>query len=305
MVTLVARVAQGLLTLVLASLVVFLLIRVVPGDPAAIMLGEHATVEDLARLRAAMGLERPLYEQYAGFLRDLVKGNLGDSIRFQRPAAELILERLGPTLALTAAGSLLACAIGVPIGVLGALRPNSMADRGVRVLALVVQATPGFWLGLVLITVFAVRLRLFPVSGGGSVWHLVLPAVTLASFLLGLVVRLTRAAVLEVLKQDFIRTARSKGLSEPSVAFRHALRNALIPVVTVLGLQVGTLLGGAIITEAVFAWPGIGNLAVLAIYQRDYPVVQAVVLFSVVGFVATSALVDALCVWIDPRMRRA
>lgn len=300
-----SRFGQGLVTVFLASLVVFVLIRAVPGDPAVIMLGEQATSEDLGRLRSVMRLERPLYEQYMAFLGQLLAGDLGMSIRFQRPAGELVKDRLGATAALAGAGLGLACLIGVPIGVLGAVRAGSLTDRAVRVAALLSQAIPGFWLGLVLITIFAVQLRVLPASGGGDFSHLILPALTLASFLLGLTIRLTRASILDVLKQDFIRTARSKGLAERVIAFRHALRNALIPVVTVLGLQVGTLLGGAVITEAVFAWPGIGNLAVLAIYQRDYPVVQAVVLLSAVVFVVTNILVDLLCTWIDPRLRRS
>lgn len=300
-----SRLGQGLVTVFLASLVVFVLIRAVPGDPAVIMLGEQATSEDLGRLRSVMRLDRPLYEQYMAFLGQLLAGDLGMSIRFQRPAGQLVKDRLGATAALAGAGLGLACLIGVPIGVLGAVRANSLTDRAVRIAALLSQAVPGFWLGLVLITIFAVQLRMLPASGGGDVSHLILPAITLASFLLGLTIRLTRASILDVLKQDFIRTARSKGLAERVIAFRHALRNALIPVVTVLGLQVGTLLGGAVITEAVFAWPGIGNLAVLAIYQRDYPVVQAVVLLSAVVFVVTTILVDLLCTWIDPRLRRS
>jgi len=300
-----SRFGQGLVTVFLASLVVFVLIRAVPGDPAVIMLGEQATSEDLGRLRSVMRLDRPLYEQYMAFLGQLLAGDLGMSIRFQRPAGELVKDRLGATAALAGAGLGLACLIGVPIGVLGAVRAGSLTDRAVRVAALLSQAIPGFWLGLVLITIFAVQLRVLPASGGGDFSHLILPALTLASFLLGLTIRLTRASILDVLKQDFIRTARSKGLAERVIAFRHALRNALIPVVTVLGLQVGTLLGGAVITEAVFAWPGIGNLAVLAIYQRDYPVVQAVVLLSAVVFVVTNILVDLLCTWIDPRLRRS
>jgi ABC-type dipeptide/oligopeptide/nickel transport system permease component len=297
------RLVHGVITVVLASVVVFLLIRIVPGDPALIILGEQATPADVARLRQMMGLDRPLHEQYAVFVRQLLGGDLGTSIRFQRPAAELVIDRLKPTILLTAAGLGLACAVGIPLGVLGAVRPNSVSDRFVRVVALMAQATPGFWLGLVLITVFAVRLRLLPVSGGGDLQHLVLPAITLASFLVGLIIRLTRGSLLEILKQDFIRTARSKGVSEGGIALRHALRNAFIPVATVLGLQVGTLLGGAVITEAVFAWPGVGNLAVVAIYQRDYPVVQAIVLFSAVAFVLANILTDLFCAWIDPRLR--
>jgi ABC-type dipeptide/oligopeptide/nickel transport system permease component len=297
------RFLHGLATVVLASVVVFLLVRIVPGDPALIMLGEQATPADVARLRQAMGLDRPLHEQYLTFVRRALSGDLGTSIRFQQSAAQLVVDRLGPTITLTAAGLALACVVGVPLGVLAGLRPNTLGDRAVRVVALLAQATPGFWLGLVLITVFAVQLRLLPVSGDGGPQHLLLPAITLASFLVGLVIRLTRGSLLEVLRQDFIRTARSKGLSERAIALRHALRNAAIPVVTVLGLQTGTLLGGAVITEAVFAWPGVGNLAVVAIYQRDYPVVQAIVLLSAVAFVVANMATDILCAWIDPRLR--
>jgi peptide/nickel transport system permease protein len=300
---LVWRSLQSLLLILLATFVVFILLHITPGDPATIILGEQATPEQIADLRHSMGLDRPLAEQYIRFLADAVRGNFGMSIRAQRPALEYVLERLPATLQLSAGAFAFALLTGLPIGMLSAVKRLSIWDHGSMFIALLGQSMPVFWLGLMLIVVFAVQLRWLPASGMGQAQHLILPAVTLGTFLIGLIIRLTRSSMLDVLSQDYIRTARAKGLSEGTVIVRHGLKNAFIPVATVLGLQMGTLLGGAVITETVFAWPGMGMVTVTAIHQRDYPVVQSAVLVSAVLVVLINWFVDVLYHYLDPRIR--
>jgi ABC-type dipeptide/oligopeptide/nickel transport system permease component len=300
---LVWRSLQSLLLILLVTFVVFMLLHITPGDPATIILGEQATPEQIADLRRSMGLDRPLPEQYARFLANAVRGDFGMSIRAQRPALEYVLERLPATLQLSAGAFAFAVLTGIPTGILSAVKRLSIWDHSSMFVALLGQSMPVYWLGLMLIIVFAVQLRWLPASGMGQPQHLVLPAITLGSFLIGLIVRLTRSSMLEVLNQDYVRTARAKGVSEPTVLVRHALKNALIPVVTVLGLQMGTLLGGAVITETVFAWPGMGMVTVTAIHQRDYPVVQSAVLISAVLVVLINWFVDVLYHYLDPRIR--
>lgn len=300
---LVWRSLQSLLLILLVTFVVFILLHITPGDPATIILGEQATSEQVADLRRSMGLDRPLPEQYARFLANAVHGDFGMSIRAQRPALEYVLERLPATLQLSAGAFAFAVLTGIPTGILSAVKRLSVWDHSSMFVALLGQSMPVYWLGLMLIIVFAVQLRWLPASGMGQPQHLVLPAITLGSFLIGLIIRLTRSSMLEVLNQDYVRTARAKGVSEPTVLVRHALKNALIPVVTVLGLQMGTLLGGAVITETVFAWPGMGMVTVTAIHQRDYPVVQSAVLVSAVLVVLINWLVDVLYHYLDPRIR--
>jgi peptide/nickel transport system permease protein len=300
---LVWRSLQSLLLILLATFVVFMLLHITPGDPATIILGEQATPEQIADLRRSMGLDRPLPEQYVRFLSNAVRGDFGMSIRAQRPALGYVLERLPATLQLTAGAFAFALFIGLPIGILSAVKRLTVWDHSSMFIALLGQSMPVFWLGLMLIVVFAVRLRWLPASGMGQLQHLILPAVTLGTFLIGLIIRLTRSSMLDVLSQDYIRTARAKGVSEGTVLVRHALKNALIPVVTVLGLQMGTLLGGAVITETVFAWPGMGMVTVTAIHQRDYPVVQSAVLVSAVLVVLINWFVDVLYHYLDPRIR--
>lgn len=266
------------------------------------MLGELATPEAVASLRKSMGLDRALVEQYARYMGRTLQGDLGLSIRARRPVVQVILERAPATVRLTLAAATIATAIGIPVGVLAAARRGSGPETLAFALSLVGQAMPAYWLGLILISVFSVELKWLPVSGMGSLSHIVLPAITLAAFVVGLVVRLTRSAMLDVLGEDYVRTARAKGLSEARVLFKHGLRPALIPVMTVLALQVGTLLGGAVITETIFAWPGIGGLAVLAIFQRDYPVIQALVLLSALTFVVINFVIDVLYAVLDPRI---
>jgi ABC-type dipeptide/oligopeptide/nickel transport system permease component len=299
----VRRSAQSLLLVWLVTVVVFLLLHLTPGDPASVMLGENATPDQVAALRRELGLDRPLVLQYAGFLARAVQGDLGTSIRAQRPALDVVLERLPATLLLTAGAFGFAVTVGMPVGVLSAVKRLSFWDHGSMGLALLGQSMPGFWLGLVLITVFAVHLRWLPASGMDGPTHVVLPAITLGMFLIGLIIRLTRSSMLDVLGQDYVRTARAKGLAERAVVMQHALKNALIPVVTLLGLQLGVLLGGAVITETVFAWPGVGLATVTAIHQRDYPVVQCAVLVSAVIVVSINWAVDVLYHYIDPRVR--
>jgi ABC-type dipeptide/oligopeptide/nickel transport system permease component len=300
---LVWRSLQSLLLILLVTFVVFMLLHITPGDPATIILGEQATPEQIADLRRSMGLDRPLPEQYARFLANAVRGDFGMSIRAQRPALEYVLERLPATLQLSAGAFAFAVLTGIPTGILSAVKRLSIWDHSSMFVALLGQSMPVYWLGLMLIIVFAVQLRWLPASGMGQPQHLVLPAITLGSFLIGLIIRLTRSSMLEVLNQDYVRTARAKGVSEPTVLVRHALKNALIPVVTVLGLQMGTLLGGAVITETVFAWPGMGMVTVTAIHQRDYPVVQSAVLVSAVLVVLINWFVDVLYHYLDPRIR--
>ena len=298
----VRRSAQSLLLVWLVTVVVFALLHLTPGDPASVMLGENATPEQVQALQRSLGLDLPLVLQYARFLGRALHGDLGTSIRAQRPALEVVLERLPATLLLTAGAFSFAVLIGMPIGVISAVKRLSLWDHGSMALALLGQSMPGFWLGLVLITVFAVRLRWLPASGMGGISHVVLPAITLGMFLIGLIIRLTRSSMLDVLGQDYVRTARAKGLAERMVVMQHALMNALIPVVTLVGLQLGLLLGGAVITETVFAWPGVGLTTVTAIHQRDYPVVQCAVLVSAVLVLSINWAVDLLYHYLDPRV---
>jgi peptide/nickel transport system permease protein len=284
------------------SLVVFGALRLVPGDPARVLAGTEATEEVVESLRARYGLDRPLPLQYAVWLGRALSGDLGISIKSGRPVLAEIGARYGNTLALAALSALLAVAIGVPIGVLAASRRGRLTDRVAMVLALVGVCVPAFWLGLVLQILLSVRLGLLPTTGAGSWQHLVAPSLTLAAFAVANFTRITRAAVLEVLSQDYVRTARAKGLAEPVVLRAHALRNALLPVVTVVGVEIGHLLAGAVVVETVFAYPGIGRFLVESIMSRDYPAVQAVVLAIAGSWVVVNLLVDVTYGVLDPRV---
>jgi ABC-type dipeptide/oligopeptide/nickel transport system permease component len=297
------RTLQALPLLCLASLAVFLLIHITPGDPVRLMLGEQASDEQVAAVRARLGLDRSLPEQYLSFISRALQGDLGMSIRAVRPTSELIWLALPATLLLAAAALFLAVIIGLPVGILAALRPGSLFDNLALFLALLGQSIPSFWLGLTLISFVALRWRLLPTSGYGDWQHLILPACSLAPFLAGIIIRITRTSFIEVLRQDYIRTAYAKGFALSPVVLRHALRNAMLPIVTILGLQTGALLGGAVVTETVFGWPGVGQLAVNALSDRDYPVVQAVVLVSALIFVVINFLVDLAYSILDPRIR--
>ncbi len=284
--------------------IVFFLLHLVPGDPVDVMLGEQALPADRAQMRAALGLERPLGVQYAHYLARTVRGDLGTSFRQRRPVAALIAERIPATVELMLAAMAIAIALALPLGLLAALHHGRWLDQLASGFAVLGVATPNFWLGPLLILAFAIKLDWLPVNERGGLAHLVLPAVTLGTAMAALLSRMTRTALLEVLGEDYIRTARAKGLPERHVLFVHALRNALIPVVTVIGLQVGVLLSGAIITESIFDWPGLGTLLLGGIYGRDYPLVQGCILVIALTYVTVNLLTDLAYGWIDPRIRR-
>ena len=296
------RAAQSAILLFLVTIVVFLILQLVPGDPATVMLGGQATLNEIELLRKQMGLDRPLVEQYLRYLAGILHGDLGLSIRAGIPVLDYIGQRLPASLALASVAFALVLVVGIPAGVLASVKSGTVVDHVVMTMAILGQAVPAFWLGLLMIILFAVRLRVLPPFGFGSSAHLVMPALTLALLQTGLVARVTRSEMLGVLSQDYIRTARAKGLLETRVIAKHALRNALIPLITVLGIQFGTLVGGAVVTETVFGWPGIGSLVVNAVYQRDYPVVQGVVLLLAGAFVMINFVVDSLYAALDPRV---
>ena len=282
--------------------VVFVVLRL-SGDPIALLVPAEATTEEVDRLREQRGLNEPLIVQYGIFLRDAARLDFGDSIRYGQDALDVVIDRIPATLQIATAAFAVAVLVGLPIGILSALRPNTLLDNVAVLVALVGQAVPTFFLGIMLILVFAVRLGWFPTSGLDSPRGLVLPAITLGAFAMASITRLTRSAMLEVLGQDYVRTARAKGLGEARVVRGHALRNTLVPVVTIMGLQFGTLLGGSVVTETVFSLPGIGRLIIQAIENRDYPIVQAGVFLIAIGFVGVNLVVDILYAVLDPRIR--
>ncbi|MEW6546054.1 MAG: nickel ABC transporter permease [Bacillota bacterium] len=297
------RVLGTIPVLVGVSILVFSMLHFVPGDPARIMLGMEAGAEDVARLRKQLGLDDPLAVQYLRFAGGALRGDLGRSLKSNRPVVEEITARFPATLKLAFCSLSIAVSVGVVAGVLAAKHHQSLLDNAVMLGAIVGVSVPGFWLGLMLIFLFAVNLRWFPVAGAATLRHLVLPSLSLGLMASAVVARITRSSVLEVMRQDYIRTARSKGLSERIVMYRHALKNALIPVVTVVGLQFGGLLGGAVIVEQVFAWPGLGTLAVTALQARDFPMVQGIVLYMALGYVLVNLIVDVMYSYLDPRIR--
>ena len=297
------RVLQALPVLFLVATLVFSLIHFIPGDPAQMMLGEGARQDDVRVLRERLGLDRPLGEQYLEFLGGLVRGDLGRSLVSDRPVTTVILDHYPATLELALAGMLVALVLALPLGVLAALRRDGWIDHGSRFLALLGVSIPNFWLGPVLILVFSIYLGLLPVSGRGGWAHLVLPAVTLGTALAGLLTRMVRSSLAEELRKPYLVTARAKGLGRRRVVTRHALTNALIPVVTVVGLQFGALLTGTIITETIFSWPGLGRLLIQSIRLRDYPMVQAGVLIIAATYVLVNLATDLVYAWLDPRIR--
>lgn len=282
---------------------VFLLIHLIPGDPVDVMLGEAATAADREALRHQLGLDRPLAAQLGDYLGGLVQGDLGQSLQQRRPITELLAERIPATLELALAALAFTLLLALPLGLLAAVRRNSGWDRGAMAFSLLGVSIPNFWLGPLLILLFSVWLGWLPVSGRESPAALILPALTLGMSLAAVLSRMVRSSVLEVLGEDFIRSAYARGLSTRQVLTRHALPNALLPVITVLGLQLGTLLAGAVITEVVFGWPGLGSLTIEAIQSRDYPLVQACVLLISLSYVLVNMLTDLLYAWIDPRIR--
>jgi ABC-type dipeptide/oligopeptide/nickel transport system permease component len=297
------RLAKAAVVCLGISLITFLLLHVV-GNPVLLLLPQDASDQDVALLRAKLGLDRPLAVQYGIFLRGALRGDFGTSLFVQAPALGLIWERMPATLELTLAGLAVALAIAIPLGVVSAVRRFSLVDSLATVGAVAGQAMPIFWLGIMLIVLFAVKLQWLPASGRGGPAHLVLPALTLGAYLAPLTMRLTRSGMLDILSQDYIRTARAKGLREALILFKHALRNAAVPLVTIVGFQFGRVLGGAIVTETVFAWPGVASLAVKAIRTYDYPVVQAAVVLLALIIVVVNLATDLAIGYLDPRIRQ-
>lgn len=296
------RLLQAVIVIWGISLITFSLLHLF-RDPVLILLPPEATKEDVDLLRKEMGLDQPIYIRYFKFLGGMVQGDFGKSFVAQRPALSLVIERMPMTLYLAASGLLLAIIISIPLGVLAAVRRNQIHDHSASILAVLGQAMPLFWLDIMLIIIFAVKLRLLPASGAGSYKHIILPATGIAVSLLPILMRLTRSRMIEILSQDYIRTARAKGLGERAVLFRHALRNALIPVITILGFQFGMLLGGAVITETIFAWPGVASLVVESIFNSDFPVVQAAVALFAFLIVLANLFTDIIIAWLDPKVR--
>jgi peptide/nickel transport system permease protein len=298
----VRRLLQSLLVLLGISFVVFFILHLT-GDPALVLLPPDASAEDIRQFRETMGFNDPFLVQYGRFLTGALRGDFGQSVRHGEPAFGLVLERMPATFELAAAALVIALCLAIPAGIASAVRRNTALDYVSTVVALLGQSMPTFWLGIMLILVFSVYLNVLPSSGRGTLEHLILPAITLGLFTTARITRLTRSGMLEVLGQDYIRTARAKGVSDPPVVWKHAFKNAAIPIVTIVGIELGTLLGGSVITETIFAWPGVGRLSVQAIYNRDYPVVQAAVFTLASTFVLVNLVVDVVYTYLDPRIR--
>ncbi len=307
------RLIAMLPVLVLVSLIVFTITHLTPGDPALIMLGEEATPQALTALRHELGLDQPLPVQYLVWLSHVLRGDLGRSIRTNQPVSEAIMQRLPVTLELTILAMLISMMAAIPAGIISATRRNSASDLISTTLALLGISMPSFFLAILLIFVFSLKARWLPPMGytpfQKGVWEnlrgMILPAITLGTAAMAIVARLTRSTLLEALQQDYIRTARAKGLREQAVIYSHALKNAMIPIMTILGLQIGFLLGGAVITETIFALPGVGRLVVASIFERDFPLVQGVVLFLALMHLVVNLIVDLLYAYLDPRIRMA
>ncbi|TDC54601.1 ABC transporter permease [Jiangella ureilytica] len=299
----VKRLAIGLLTIWGVVTAVFIVVRLAPGDQATVALGPDASAAEVAALRHTLGLDQPLLVQYLSYLGDVVRLDFGDSYRFGRPAMDQVLERFPATAELTLAATVIAIVAGLILGVIAGKKPGSGLDRAVSTVTLGMQALPPFWVGIMFILIFALQLQVLPSAGGGSLANLVLPAVTLAIPFTALVARMTRSGVAETMSEAFVQTARSKGLTETQVLTGHVVKNSLIPVVTVVGLQVGTLLGGAVIIETVFAWPGLGSLLVSAVGNRDYAVVQAATVLIALCVIVLNLAADIINAKLDPRIR--
>ncbi len=297
-----AKLGQSVLLLFGVVMLVFFMLRIT-GDPASLMLSREASPEQVAAFREAMGFNRPLIVQFWDFATGAITGDFGNSLHYRSPALALVLERLPATLQLAATGLLIAVLVGIPLGIVGGFKPGSIADSTARLVALVGQSVPNFWLALILILVFAVNLRWFPAFGRDELKSVVLPAFVLSLPVMGQIVRLTRATVLEVSGEDYIRTARSKGLEPRTIYVKHVLRNVAAPLVSVIAVQFGYMLGGSIYIETIFAWPGMGQLLQLAIGWRDFPLVQAIAVFTSVVVLALNLFTDVAYAIIDPRIR--
>jgi peptide/nickel transport system permease protein len=308
---LLSRLGGMLVVMAIVAVLVFILTRAASGDPIAVLLGDQATAEDIARVQKVYGLDRPLLVQFGFWLKELAHGNLGESIFLQRPVTQALWERAEPTALLSLMSICIATFIGVPCGIVSAVFRGKWIDQVFTGFAMLGASIPSFWLGLVLMQIFAVSLGWFPVSGYGEpgaslaarIWCLVLPATVLGLLNSALIIRFTRASMLDVLGEDYVRTARAKGLAENVVVLKHALRNALVPIVTVIGLTVALLIGGAVVTETVFGLPGVGNLVVSAVIRRDYPVIQGALLVVAVIYVVINFLIDLLYTVVDPRVK--
>lgn len=300
---LIKRLLLTIPVLIGVATLVFSLIHLVPGDPVQTMLGESASPQDVAQLRTRLGLDRPLHVQYVAFAGGALRGDLGTSLRTSQPVSVAILERMPATLELAAAAMLVAIVVAIPLGVIAAVGKDTAIDHAATTLSLVGISMPTFWLGPLLAIVFSIRLGWLPVSGRGTLANLVLPAVTLGAPLAAILARMTRASVLEELRELYVVAARARGASEVRVVLAHALRNSLIPIVTVVGLQFGSVLTGAVITETIFSWPGVGRLLVQSISARDYPAVQGCILLIAVTYVSMNLIVDVLYGLLDPRIR--
>ena len=285
------------------SLLLFFMLRMLPGDPAQVLAGQMATPEEIENIRHQLGLDRPIHVQYAFFLGRLALFDLGRSARTQNPVTEEVWARLPNTILLAVVAIALACLFGIPAGIISAVRPYTWIDYVVTSSALFGISMPVFWLGLMLVVIFSVVLNWLPAGGTGSWKHVILPSLTLAALMVAFIARMTRASMIEVLSQDYTTTARSKGLKEQVVIMKHALKNALIPIITVVGLQFGLLLGGAVLTETVFAWPGLGRLIVDSILARDYPVIQGSILVFGLLYILVNLIVDMIYAYVDPRIR--
>ena len=300
---LIYRLFRLLIALWCVVTVVFVVMRL-SGDPVPLLLPPDASIAEMERLRHDMGLDRPIYVQYGVFINQAVQGDFGRSIHFRTSAMQVVWERVPATLELAFVSFVCALVVAIPAGVVSAIRRGSVYDNIVMGVALVGQAAPTFYIGIMLILVCSLRLNLFPTSGRGGWQNLVLPGVTLGAFAMASIARITRSAVLEIMRADYIRTARAKGLPEFWTLAKHIMRNAAIPIVTIVGLQLGNLLGGAVVTETIFSWPGIGRLAIQSIYNRDYPIVQSCVFITAAMFVILNLLVDVAYGILDPRIRR-
>ncbi len=297
------RLLSTLPVLIGISLLLFLMLRMLPGDPAQVLAGQMASQEDIQIIRQQLGLDQPIFIQYGLFLSRLARFDLGRSARTQNPVVQEIGSRLPNTILLAVAAITLACLFGIPAGILSAVRPYTWIDYLFTSMALFGISMPVFWLGLMLVVIFSVLLQWLPAGGTGTWKHLILPSFTLAAFVVAFITRMTRASMMEALSQDYTTTARSKGLRENVVIVKHALKNALIPIITVVGLQFGLLLGGAVLTETVFAWPGMGRLIVDSILGRDYPVIQGAILTFGLLYILVNLAVDLIYAYIDPRIR--
>jgi peptide/nickel transport system permease protein len=301
---LVRRLLYAAITLVVISMIVFSLVRMT-GDPVLLFLPQDASQEDIERVRRQFGFDDPLSHQYRRFLVSALRGDFGVSIKFQEPVWDVVTRRVPATLQLASASMLLTLSVALPAGIFSALRRDSLFDRITMTVVVLGQSMPSYWLGVMLILLLSVQWRLLPAFGYGTLAHLALPTLTLSAFFIARIARLTRSGMLAVLRSDYIRTAEAKGLPAASVVLKHALKNAGLPIVTIIAIEFGTLLGGTVITETIFAWPGLGRLAVDAIYGRDYPVVQTIVLLVSAIFVTLNLVVDVLYHWIDPRIELA